>query len=325
MGRGCGTVLLGVAACALLVPLSVPAAAPPPTTGLVFTPFVQTEGPVGDVLWTGREFLYAYLSWGTIKASYAAGAALRPWAQLKLGGEEMRCAVPPNHYWRDGVYCHTPDDRIIRFARDGTSATVIARLPSASASDGTVAFDTSGEFGHALLAATGGSNSNGGDVYTIRTNGRVQKVGHYPGPGGADGLAVAPAKFGSASGWLLIAIDYEKHEGRLLAINRKGKLKRIAHGLGNGINPIAVITTPKRSGTAVRPKRGVYVADVLSGQVFYSPIPAGIATGSVIVGAELTGQFWTIVPTPSGGFRTSSLPATYPSSAVNLEGSTYVP
>ena len=59
-----------------------------------------------------------------------------------------------------------------------------------------------------------------------------------PGPGGADGIAIAPRRFGSASGLLLLAIDQDAVSGRVLAIDRKGGVRAVATGLGNGLNPI---------------------------------------------------------------------------------------
>jgi hypothetical protein len=43
----------------------------------------------------------------------------------------------------------------------------------------------------------------------VRRDGRVQHIGAYPGPGGADGIAMAPPRFGRASGLLLLSIDQD--------------------------------------------------------------------------------------------------------------------
>jgi hypothetical protein len=92
---------------------------------------------------------------------------------------------------KSAVYCHFPDDRIVRLRANGTFD-VVATLPHAVAADGAMALDTAGLFARdAIVAATGGSASNGGNFYLVRGNGRVSHVRSYPGPGGADNLAIA--------------------------------------------------------------------------------------------------------------------------------------
>jgi len=313
----------------LLALLVAPAATPATPPALHFTIFAHTDLPLGQVTWTGREFLYPSENLGRIEAANANGSSVRQWAAIDQGGEEMRCSVPPNLYWPDGVYCHTPDNRVIRFTPDGTSFTELARVPSSANSDGALAFDTSGQFGYALLVATGGSASSGGDVYAIRKDGRVQTIGSYPGPGGADEIAVAPAKFGSASGWLLLSIDQDHVEGRVLAIDRKGDLTTIATGLGNGLNPIATVSLPGRGGRpAGSPASGFYIADTLSQDVIFAPAPTGpdaLSSSTVLVGTELTGQFWLIGPKTGGGFEVSPVTTDLPAHDWNLEGAVYVP
>src|SRR6185437_7007238 len=232
---------LFAAAALSLLALALPAAATAAGPALHFTTFTHTDLPLGQVYWTGREFLYNAENDGRLETSDATATALTPFASFGQGGEEMRCAVPPNKYWPDGVYCHTPDNRIVRLNRDGSNLTVLARLPAGSNSDGAIAFDDAGRFGYALLAATGGSASDGGQLFAVRKDGRVQPIGSYPGPGGAENIAIAPAKFGTASGWCLFSIDHDSAEGRLLAMDRKGNVKTLATGLGNGLNPIMVV------------------------------------------------------------------------------------
>ena len=252
---------------ALLAFAAVPAAAPASGPTLHFTLFAQTDLPLGQAMWTGREWLWNAENLGQIEVADASDASVRPFAAFDQGGEEMRCAVPPNKYWPDGVYCHTPDNRIVRLNRDGSNLTVLARLPADSNSDGAIAFDDAGRFGYALLAATGGSASDGGQLFAVRKDGHVQPLGSYPGPGGAENIAIAPAKFGTASGWCLFAIDHDSAEGRLLAMDRKGNVKTIAIGLGNGLNPIMVVKGQHASGS---PASGFYVADTLSQQIWFS-------------------------------------------------------
>jgi hypothetical protein len=300
------------------------AAGGPPA--LTFTPFVQTDLALGQVLWTGDRFLYLAENVPTMEQSDAAGTNLRPFATVAngLGGEEVRCAVPVTAYWPDGVYCHTPDNRVLRFARDGSAVTELAQLPGGQ-SDGALAFDSTGRFGYALLAATGGSASNGGDVFAVRKDGRVQKLGSYPGPGGADEITLAPKSFGRASGLLLLSIDQDGVSGRVLAIDRQGNVQVVATGLGNGDNPIVAIPPSPARRNAGGPAPGLYVPDTNSMAVFFAPA-AQLApfTGQVLVGSELEGDFWLINSTTSG-FQVTQLVPSFPTGNLNLEGAAYVP
>jgi hypothetical protein len=310
----------------LLALLAVPAASPATDPTLHFTTFAHTDLPLGQVYWTGREFLYVAENLGKLETSDASGAAFKPFAAFDQGGEEMRCAVPPNRYWPDGVYCHTPDNRIVRLNRDGSGLSQLARVPSDANSDGALAFDNVGRFGYALLVATGGSSSDGGQVFAIRKDGRVQPIGSYGGPGGAENIAIAPAGFGSAGGSVLIAIDQDSVSGRLLAIDRKGTVTTVASNLGTGINPIAVIASPPGKRTPGQPAAGLYLSDTSSQDVLFTPA-SGLTNnaGSVLVGTELTGAIWLVRPTAAGGFE--ALPATtdLPAHPYNLEGAAYIP
>jgi len=116
-----------------------------------------------------------------IEAADVDGGNVRAFAAFDQGGEEMRCVVPPNKLWPDAVYCHTtPDNRVVRMNRDGSHLTQLAKLPAGSNSDGAIAFDDVGRFGYPLLVATGGSGSDGGEVFAVRKDGRVQTIGSYP-------------------------------------------------------------------------------------------------------------------------------------------------
>jgi hypothetical protein len=314
-----------VAALALAAVASAPAAGP----ALDFATFTSPSLTLGQVLWTGREFLYVTENSTEVDATDATGAGLHAFATFPgtLGGEEARCTVPVIAYWPDGIYCHLPDNRIYRIARDGSSMTQIAQLPGTLVSDGALTFDSSGKFGYALLAATGGSDSSGGEVYAIRKDGRVQDIGSYPGPGGADEIAIAPARFGPASGQLLISIDQDATSGRVLSIDRKGKVRVVASGLGNGDNPIVSIPPAPKTRPAGSPAAGLYVPDTNSGSVFF--VPASVlapSAGQVLVGSELGSDFWLIGPNSDGtGFVTEQLSVTLPDPSPNLEGAAYVP
>src|SRR6266571_9350553 len=115
--------------------VAVPTAAPATGPTLHFTMFAQTDLPLVQALWTGREWLWNAENLGKIEAANADAGNVRPFAAFDQGGEEMRCVVPPNKLWPDGVYCHTPDNRVVRLNRDGSNLTVLARLPASSNSD----------------------------------------------------------------------------------------------------------------------------------------------------------------------------------------------
>jgi hypothetical protein len=311
------------AAAVVLASAGAGAAGPP---ALTFTAFAHTDLPLGQVVWIGAGFLYLAENLPQIEAVDSSGENARLFTTVPggLGGEEIRCAVPVIGYWQDGIYCHTPDNRIFRIARDGSSLVQIAQLPGGP-SDGAIAFDSTGQFGYALLAATGGSASDGGDVYAVRRDGRVQHIGAYPGPGGADGIAMAPKRFGRASGLLLLSIDQDSVSGRVLAIDRKGSVQVVASGLGNGDNPIVAIPPALKNRPPHVPAAGLYVPNTNTMDVYFAPA-AQLApfAGQVLVGTELGGGFWLIRPT-AAGFAADQLMVQLPSDDLNLEGAVYVP
>jgi hypothetical protein len=303
--------------------LAVPAASGATGPVLHFTVFAQTDLPLGQALWTGREWLWNAENDGKIEAADADGRNVRPFAAFDQGGEEMRCSVPPNKFWPDGVYCHTPDNRVVRLDRDGSNLTQLARLPADANSDGGLAFDDVGRFGYALLVSTGGSGTSGGQLFAVRKDGRVQTIASYPGPGGAENLAIAPAKFGSAGGWCLLSIDQDSVSGRVLAIDRKGTVRTIASGLGTGVNPIVVVR-PAPNPRLAGPAPGLYLADTNSRQIWFAPAENFRAyVGTVVVATELTGQVWAIRPN-GAGFEALAATGDLPQRAWNLEGSSYV-
>ena len=309
----------------LLAALALVPSASGASNPLHFTLFAQTDLPLGQAMWSGREWLWNAENLGQIEATDADGRNVRPFAAFDQGGEEMRCAVPPNKLWPDGVYCHTPDNRVVRLNRDGSNLTVLARLPAGSNSDGAIAFDDVGRFGYPLLVATGGSASDGGQLFAVRKDGRVQPIGTYPGPGGAENIVIAPAVFGGMGGWCLLSIDHDSAEGRLLAMDRKGTVKTIAGGLGNGLNPIVVIRPAPKTRPAGGPAPGLYLADTVSQQIWFAPASdfQGFTKGAVLVCTELTAQCW--ITFDGNGDNLVSAPTDLPQRAWNLEGSAYVP
>jgi hypothetical protein len=314
---------LALVALAILVGAGTSAAGPPAVS---FTTFTHTDLPLGQVVWTGSSFLYLPENLAQIETADANGANAHLFATFpgSLGGEEVRCVVPVLAYWPDGIYCHTPDNRIFRIARDGSSMVVLAQLPGAG-SDGGLVFDSTGKFGYALLASTGGSGSSGGEVYAVRRDGRVQDIGSYPGPGGADGITMAPKSFGKASGLLLLSIDQDSVSGRVLAIDRKGNVQVVASGLGNGDNPIVSIPPAPLKRPPGSPAPGLYVPDTNTMDVYFAPAAQlEPFAGQVLVGTELEGNFWLISPTATG-FDTEPLAVQLPTGDLNLEGAAYVP
>lgn len=318
-----------LAVSALVVALAVAssAAAEQRAVAIQMDVFVHTSLPLGDVVWTGTQFLYATETDGTIAASDAAGGGLHTFATLPKKVEEVRCELSPGaHGWPAGaVFCHWPGERIYRIDADGT-VTAFADLPVKNAdverSDGAMTFDRSGRFGYALLAANGHSSANaGGTVFAVASDGSVRRVGHYPGPGGAENLAMASSRFGRASGDVLISVDHDGAEGMLVAMTPQGRALVVARRLGNGINPLVVVGAMHASGTA---RAGLYVTDTTSTNVFFAAASQfRTYAGAAIVGVEKTGA-WFAVVAKGRGFRVIKLATSLPKGKYNLEGAKWV-
>jgi hypothetical protein len=303
---------------------AAPAAAGPPPA-LHLDVFVRTGIRLTGVVWTGRQFLYIENTKNAIFAGDARGGPLRPFAALPSMVEETRCAVSPGGHGfpAGGIYCHVPDNRIFRISRDGKTVRLFASLPSSETSDGMVAFDNVGRFGYRLVAATGRSgeqNATGGFVYAIGAHGGVERVGRYPGPGGADGLAVAPTGFGVAAGQALLTVDAGPGGGSVVAVGPRGRTRTIAR-LPDGPNPIAVIARAKASSAAA----GFYVADTNTKNVYVtSATELRRYAGDVLVGTETGARFFIIRPRGTA-YDAIELPNDLPPASYNLEAATYVP
>jgi hypothetical protein len=278
------------------------------------------------MLWTGSRFLYVENTTNTVFSAPPSGAPLTRLASMPKLVEETRCRLSPgaHGFARSDIYCHAPDNTIYRISSGGSQVTVFARLPSPDTSDGALAFDTVGRFGYALLAATGRSGGDqpaGGTVYAIGPTGAVRTIGSYPGPGGADQIALTPNRFGRASGWLALTLDAGPH-GAILLMDPRGRTTQIA-SLPDGPNPIAAITLPKPRRTT-SPPAGFYLTDTASHKVFLIPT-AELAryAGDLIVGSELKALFWIVRPN-GRGFQTLLLRTDLPTAAYNLEGGTYI-
>ena len=300
---------------------------------LAFRLFTATNVPIDQVFWTGRRFMYAHERAGILSQSGANGGELTPFvtfAKSFAGATEMRCAVGTGGVWPRGIYCHTPTNRIVWIAIDGKSVKSLAKLPASVAiSDGGIAFDTVGRFGHSLLVSTGASSTlpGGGKIYAIDPRGRVSLVGSYPGPGGADNIAIAPSGFGSAGGSVLITIDDQKVSGRLLAMNEHGVVSVVADHLGDGLNPIQVIKPAPRHRAPGSAAAGFYFSDDLTGNVYFaSAAPLRRYANDVVVGTELHAWFWVIRPNRGhNGFRALRLETNLPSKKWGIESAAYIP
>ena len=292
-----------------------------------FRVFADTGIPLTDVVWTGTRFLYVENTTNRIWAAGPQGAPVSLFASMPNEVEETRCRRSPgSHGFAAGVvFCHAPDNTIYRIGADG-STVVFARLPDQSVSDGALAFDTVGRFGYALIAATGRSGApepSGGDVYSIDAAGRVRHLGAYPGPGGADEVAVAPAGLGSGAGELVLTVD-AGDRGALVVMNSFGQTRTIA-SLPDGPNPIVAVPAARRS-PVLSPPSGLYVADSASHRLLFAPAgELAPYAGDLIVGSEIRGLFWVVRPRPHGrGLQTLKLPTTLPAGTYDLEGATYV-
>jgi hypothetical protein len=308
----------------LAVALVGPSEARAPTAALHFRVLAHTGIRLTDVAWTGDRLLYLENTTNTVWSAPPAGKPLTTFASMPRQVEETRCRVSPGtHGWQPGlIFCHAPDNSIYRIRPDGRDMSVFAKLPDTSTSDGALAFDRTGAFGYGLVAATGRSGSkdaNGGDVYAIDKAGAVRRIGHYPGPGGADEVEIAPRGFGGAARAALLTVDVGP-TGQLVAMTSTGKTTVIAR-FPDGPNPIAAIvpTTPPGGDRA-----GLYLTDTLSKNAYIAPAAdvRGYA-GNVIVGSELKGLFWAVRPR-GRGYETVRIPTTLRAQHYNLEGMAYV-
>ncbi len=303
-----GVVMLG----GVLASCGSTAAAPalgPTSQTLRFRVFLRTPQKMDSVVWTGRQFLYIQNTANTIWAAPPAGRPLHRFASMPRLVEETRCILSPGRhgFTAGAIYCHSPDNKIYEISANGLSRTVLATLPARypPAADGALAFDAGGRFGYRLLAATGrsgGRTPSGGQVYAIDARGRVQRVGTYPGPGGADELVMAPRRFGSVAGDALLAVDAGAAGGTVVAMDPGGRTRAVAK-LPRGLSPIAVVPTFPRGPASTRaPTPGFYLTDDKTGNTYLAPATAFARySGDVIVGTESPrALFWMLEPKGKG-------------------------
>ncbi len=306
---------------AVAAALGAPSVAQAPAGGLHFRLLAATGIRLADVAWTGDRILYVENTTNAVWSAPPAGKPLRPFATMPKQVEETRCRVSPGtHGWQPGlIFCHAPGNTIYRISADGQNVTAFAKLPEQGPADGALAFDYAGTFGYGLVAATGRSGTkkaNGGNVYAIGKTGVVRRIGHYPGPGGADEVEIAPAGFGRAA---LLTVDLGA-SGQIVAMSPAGKTTVIAH-LPDGPNPIAaIVPTAIRGGNLA----GLYLTDTLSTNAYFAPASdLQPYAGDVIVGSELKGLFWAIRPS-GGGYAARRISTTLRGGKYNLEGMAYV-
>jgi hypothetical protein len=316
--------LSGVTRVALCAGVAAAAAAVGGAQPVQLSVFADTGIRLTDVVWTGSRFLYVENTTNTVWVAGPSGAPLERFASMPNLVEETRCRLSPGtHGFPAGaLFCHAPGNTIYRIAGDGT-VSVFATLPEQATSDGALAFDTVGKLGYGLVAATGRSGSataEGGAVYAISAAGAVRLVGSYPGPGGAEEVAVLPAHFGAHAGELALTVDAGEH-GTIVVMDAQGRARVVA-SLPDGPNPIAVVAPARQRTGLVRP--GLYVVDTASHDVFFAPATQlAPYVGDVIVGSEVKGLFWVVRP-QGRRIQTLRLPTGLPAQTYNFEGATYV-
>jgi hypothetical protein len=315
------------------VPASAAPGRVPGTPTLSFHVITQTTQRLDSLVWTGRQFLYVQNTTNTVWAAPPAGSPLEQFATMPNLVEETRCVLSPGRqgFLPDAIFCHSPDNKIYEISPDGSSVTVFASLPAPfpPASDGALAFDSVGRFGHRLLAATGRSGlpePAGGLVYAIGPHGDVRQVGSYAGPGGADELAIAPRQFGSVAADALLTVDAGASGGAVVAVDPSGGTRTIAT-FPEGPNPIAPIPNhPKEDGEELAlPLPGLYLSDDTTGFTYMAPA-ASLASdaGDVIVGTEgPLPLFWILKPS-GDGFAEIPLQDNLPA-PTSLEQAIFVP
>lgn len=307
----------------LLLAPALAAAAPVPPT-LQFRLFIKTNVPLGEILWTGKFFLFDGEARRQLYRSNPDGSDFRLFSTVPANGGEMRCILSPGTYGfpSNVIFCHASGGQVYQISMDGKTVTQFSAIPTPHGSDGGLTFDTSGLYGHTLLASTGGSDVGPGSVYAISAQGKVSLVGSYAGPGGAERLGIAPPHFGSVSGDVLIPIDQSDHHGRLLAMDPQGKVRTLVSGQPWGLNPIVPLTASQPAGSGVAP--GLYIVDWESHNVFYAPT-TGLQPymGSLFVGTERHAYMWVLQP---HGTTYTLAPLTTNLTAPNydIEGAVYI-
>ena len=287
-----------------------------------FRIFAHTGLRLTNIAWTGQQFRYVDNTTNRIWTAGPSGQPLTLFATMPRQVEETRCRISPGAYGFSAgdTFCHSPDNKIYRISPDGREITVFATLPLVGRSDGALAFDTVGQFGHALIAVTGrsgGPTPRGGSAFAIAPTGAVRRIGRYDTPGAADEATIAPPGFGTAAGQLLLTVDAGK-SGSLVAMDARGRARTLA-ALPDGPNPVAFLA-PGRASASGPAQPGLYVTDTLSRAVYFAPAAEVVpSAGNIILGSELLGRFWTVQP-HGASFAVVELPTNLAGSKYNFEG-----
>ena len=315
----------GLLSTAMLAATPLLAGAAPAPPALLFRVFIKTNVPLGEILWTGNAFIFDGEGVRRLYTSNPDGSDFKLFATVPQNNGEMRCILSPGTYGftPDVIFCHAAGGQIYQITMDGKSVTTFTAIPTPHGSDGGLAFDSSGMYGHVLLASTGGSDAGPGSVYAVSANRAVRLVGSYAGPGGAERLAIAPAHFGAISGEVLIPIDQSDRHGRLLAMDPRGKVRTLVTGQAWGINPLAPLTAAMSAGTSGAAP-GLYMVDWESHDVFFAPA-RGLQpyTGSLFLGTERHGYMWVLQST-GNGYTLHSLHTNLTAPNYNMEGAVYI-
>lgn len=132
---------------------------------------------------------------------------------------------------------------------------------------------------------------------------------------------MAPSRFGTASGQVLLAVDAGS-TGSLVAMDAQGHTHALAR-LPDGPNPIVALTSGE-SPPAGAANPGLYVTDTTSHIVYFAPAARlRRIAGTVLVGSERRALFWVVRPRGEG-FPIQRLATSLTRKKYNLEEATYI-
>lgn len=189
-----------IAAIILLVMLpyqNVGNAQPPSHT----SPFIANQ--LTNLTWNGTEFIVS--SGETTSYLYTVGlngSGVQPFAQSFIGDQEIYAAIsdgnggfPPRHvYVSSGNAIYQMDARGDQWR--------LFSMPAGASRIGYLAFDRVGSWGNELLAV-----DDNGLLWSISANGTATIIKDFGPNLKPEGIAVAPANFGSFGGYLFVSLE----------------------------------------------------------------------------------------------------------------------